>query len=111
MNDARFINADLKVGNRRRPIHEVNAAGVSRPQYVKASNAVARNAVETIVSALQWKAYHFDELLLAAGQMLTQAQQSNAMFAKRIHTDGHWPTIGPERLVALELNFAMVSIA
>jgi hypothetical protein len=110
VDDARLVDTDFKRGYGRRTVHKVNSANISRSQQVKASNSITWNAIKIVFASFQRKAYHFNELLLTARQVFAQAEQSHAMFAERIHSDCDGSAIGPKRLVALELDRALISV-
>src|SRR5262249_7074858 len=109
--NAGFVLADFEDGLGRRAVEKMDAAQGPFALHEEAAHAMAREARQVILASRKWKAEKFDEAFAAAGEMTAQSEQALAVLAKCVESNCDGAAIGPQHLVALEEDVALVTIA
>src|SRR5207302_1348110 len=106
----RLVAVEVKDGVGRRAVQEVNPAVRAAPFQAETADPVAREAGQVVLPAAERVAAELDQLFVAAREVPSQAEQPLAVLAERVEADGHRPAVGPQDLVALVADLALVPV-
>src|SRR5262249_20873864 len=94
----------------RSPIEEMDAALAAVALQVKAAHALAGLPRHGHFAVGHGNGNQIERPLRATGEVAAQPQDALALFAKGVQAHGDGPAVGPEDLVALEVNAVVLAV-